>query len=259
MATIGDDETLIVALRGAGFVAAELEAAALLRHAAGDRAVLADALGRRLGGEPLAWILGETSFCGMTIRVLPGVYVPREQTEALARRAIDLLPPSGTAIDVCTGTGAIARVVAAARPLARVVGCDIDPCAVACAALNGVEVFEGDLLDAVPADLEGSVDVVIGVVPYVPSRAMTWLQRDIRTFESSASYDGGADGVDVLRRVVNESSRFLRPGGSLVLELGADQAERLAPDLERAGYGRAIVLLDDERDPRGIETAFMSH
>ncbi len=255
--TTGDDERLTVALRAAGFVAAELEAAALLRHACGQRVVLDDALQRRLSGEPLAWIIGETSFCGVTIEVLTGVYVPREQTEPLVHRAVDLLPPHGTAIDVCTGTGAIARVLAAAHPQARVVGCDIDPRAVACAALNGVDVYEGDLLDALPPALEGSVDVVIGVVPYVPSRAMKWLQRDTRTFESAASYDGGSDGVDILRQVVSESARFLRPGGSLLLELGSGQAERLEPDLERAGYRRAMVLLDEERDPRGVETTFI--
>ena len=257
--TSGDDETLIVALRAAGFVAAELEAAALLRHASGERVVLEDALRRRLSGEPLAWIVGETSFCGVTIEVLTDVYVPREQTEPLARRAVDLLPRHGTAIDVCTGSGAIACVLAAAHPQARVVGCDIDPRAVACATLNGVDVFEGDLLGALPPALEGSVDVVIGVVPYVPSGAMKWLQRDIRTFEPTASYDGGSDGVDILRRAVAESARFLRPGGSLLLELGAGQAERLEPDLERAGYGRALVLFDEERDPRGIETTFIGH
>jgi release factor glutamine methyltransferase len=254
--TSDDDQGLVAALRAAGFVAAELEAEALLRHASGDRAALDVALQRRLGGEPLAWIVGETTFCGVTVGILPGVYVPRQQTEPLALRAIELLPPHGTAIDVCTGSGAIARALGIARPRARVVGCDIDPRAVACAAMNGVDVFEGDLLDPLPASLRHCVDVVIGVVPYVPSRAMRLLHRDTLRFESRVSYDGGSDGVDVLRRVVAASERFLRPGGSLLLELGADQAERLEPDLERAGFGSTVLLLDDERDPRGIESTY---
>ncbi|MDW3212839.1 MAG: HemK/PrmC family methyltransferase [Ilumatobacteraceae bacterium] len=254
--SIPDVVGLGAVLRSAGFVAAEREAEVLLAHASGDRAVFGAALARRLGGEPLAWIVGETMFFGATVSVRAGVYVPRRQSESLVRRAIELLPRGGTAVDVCTGTGAIARAIGRARPDATVVASDIDPRAVACARANGVEAFVGDLLEPVPAGLRGRVDLVVGVVPYVPSAAMSLLQRDTLAFESGVSYDGGDDGVDILRRVVAEGTRYLRHGGSLLLELGADQAGLIASDLERAGYSPAVVLLDDDRDPRGIETTF---
>jgi release factor glutamine methyltransferase len=142
----------------------------------------------------------------------------------------------------------------AARPAARVVASDIDPAAVACAARNHVEVYHGNLLAPLPSALVGRVDVVVGVVPYVPTPELRFLQRDTLTFESSRSYDGGPDGTTVLRRVVAGAGRFLRPGATLLLELGAGQAEALGDDLDRHGYGDVTVLFDADGDVRGIET-----
>lgn len=251
-----DRAALVAELREAGFVAAKDEADVLIHHAAGRADRLHAARRRRLGGEPLAWIVGETSFCGITVDVAPHVYVPRPQTEALVRRAIGRLPGRGVAIDVCCGCGAIALALASACPQARVVATDIDPDAVTCALANGVEAYEGDLFDPLPADIAGAVDVVIGVVPYVPREALALLQRDTSTFESLVSYDGGTDGADILRRVVATSTTYLRPGGSLLLELGAGQDRLLGEDLERGGYVGTVVLVDDDDDVRGIETTY---
>jgi release factor glutamine methyltransferase len=192
-------------------------------------------------------------FCGVPVGVAPGVYVPRWQTERLAERAAACLPPGGIAIDVCTGSGALAAVLAARRPGARVVGADLDAAAVACARANGVEAYRGDLLAPVPAALAGRVDVVAGVVPYVPTPELSLLQRDTFTFETALAYDGGTDGTTFLRRVVRDAPRLLRAGGSLLLELGAGQPELLAGDLAAHGYGAARVLVDDDGDVRGIE------
>ncbi len=210
-------------------------------------------MARRLTGEPLAWIVGKTSFCGIEIRVDPGVYVPRWQSEPLARRAVEHLPATGVAIDLCTGSGAIARTLTTNRPGARVVASDVDERAVACAAANGVEVYSGDLFALLPTGLEGQVDVVVGVVPYVPTPELPLLQRDTFTFESTLSYDGGRDGSDILRRVLRESPRFLRRGGALLLELGGAQADALRDDLARLGYQDVSVLADEDGDVRGIE------
>ena len=96
---------------------------------------------RRLTGEPLAWITGRTVFCGLDVVVEPGVYVPRWQSEPLARLAAGLLPPAGAGVDLCCGTGALAMVMQAARPGARVVATEVDPVAVRCARRNHVVVF----------------------------------------------------------------------------------------------------------------------
>jgi len=242
-------------LSRAGFIAAEEEARELVARAAGDSALLDSLVARRLTGEPLAWIIGMVSFCGIEIRIDPGVYVPRWQSEPLARRAADRLPAGGVAIDLCTGSGALARTLMANRPGAHVVASDIDERAVACAAANGVEVYRGDLFGPLPRTLESRVDVVAGVVPYVPTSALPLLQRDTFAFESTLSYDGGLDGTDILRRVLRESPRFLRRGGALLLELGGDQADALRDDLARFGYVDVSVLCDQDGDVRGIEAS----
>jgi release factor glutamine methyltransferase len=244
-------------LADAGFVAPEEEADELLARAAGDADLLDALVERRLTGEPLAWITGTVVFCGLEIRVDPGVYVPRWQSEALVRRAVERLPAGGTAIDLCTGAGAIARTLSTNRPGARVVASDVDERAVACARSNGVDAHLGDLFASLPRSLEGQVDVVVGVVPYVPTPDLPLLQRDTLTFESALSYDGGPDGAAVLRRVVSESPRFLRAGGALLLELGAGQPEALAGDLDRLGYREVAVLHDEDGDVRGIEATLI--
>ena len=254
-----DHEALAERLADAGFVAADEEAEELIARAAGDVALLESLVRRRLTGEPLAWITGTASFCGLEVRVEPGVYVPREQSELLARRAVERLPADGTAIDLCTGAGAIARTLMTRRPAARVVASDLDERAVACATANGVEAYRGDLFAPLPAELQGRVDVVVGVVPYVPTPELGLLQRDTLTFESPLSYDGGPDGTTILRRVVLDSVRFLRPGGALLLELGAHQPEALGADLARHGYVDVTVLTDEDGDVRGLEAIARHH
>ena len=134
-------DPLIGLLSEAGFVAAEEEARELSERAAGDLELLDALVRHRLTGEPLAWITGRASFCGIEIRVDPGVYVPRWQSEPLARRAVERLPAAGTAIDLCTGSGAIAKVLSIQQPEALVLATDLDQLAVACATANGVAVL----------------------------------------------------------------------------------------------------------------------
>jgi release factor glutamine methyltransferase len=251
-----DRDALTTRLADAGFVAADEEAAELIARAQGDGELLDALVQRRLTGEPLAWITGSVTFCGLQIRVDPGVYVPRWQSEALAQRAAERLPDDGTAIDLCTGCGAIAKVLTTRHPEARVVATDVDERAVACARANGVDAYRGDLFEPLPRDLEA--DVVVGIVPYVPTPDLPLLQRDTFAFETPLSYDGGDDGTAILRRVITNAPRFLRRGGALLLELGGDQAERLRDDLERLGYGDVRALRDEDGDVRGVEVALKS-
>lgn len=257
MPAANDLEAIAALLADGGFVAPRAEARELLARAGGDPELAGALVARRLTGEPLAWITGTASFCGLEIHVDPGVYVPRRQSEPLARRAGGHLPANGTAIDLCTGSGAIARTLATRRPGARVVASDLDARAVACAEANDVEVYRGDLFEPLPRALEGSVDVIVAVVPYVPSSELAVLQRDTLAFESPLSYDGGRDGTDILRRVLATSPRFLRPGGALLLELGGEQADRLGDDIAHLGYGEPAVLVDEDGDARGIETTLV--
>ncbi len=218
---------LAARLEEAGCVAPCEEADELLEAAGANESLLEELVSRRTEGEPLAWVTGSTTFAGHHVRVRPGVYVPRWQTEALARRAIELLPARGLAADLCTGAGAIAVALAKARPEARVVASDIDPAAVACATENGVDVFLGHLGDPLPGELRGHFDVVIAVVPYVPSTELEYLPRDVREYEPLLALDGGPGGTRVLEGAVRAAAGLLRPGGALLLELGGDQADAL--------------------------------
>ena len=236
-------------LATAGCVAAEREAAELLA-AAPDPETIGPWVRRREAGEPLAWITGWTTFCGRRRRVDPGVYVPRPQTEVLARRAADLLPVGGRAVDLCTGSGVVAAHLRDADGSASVVGVDIDARAAACARRNGVPVVVGDLDRALHA--LAALDVVTAVAPYVPRVELALLPADVRAYEPRAAHDGGADGLALVRRVVVASGGLLRPGGRLLVELGGEQDDLLADDLDAAGFVETETWRDAEGDLRGL-------
>lgn len=235
-------------LAEAGCVAAEEEAADLV-DAAPDEPTLDSWVRRREQGEPPAWITGTSMFCGRPLHVAPGVYVPRLQTEELARRAAALLPAGGRAVDLCTGAGAVAAHLRAQVPAAAVVGVDIDRRAAACARRNGVPTAVGDL--AGPVRGHRFVDVVTAVAPYVPTRDIRLLPADVQRHEPRRALDGGADGLDLVRRVVAAARRLLRPGGWLLAEVGGDQDEALAPELA-TGFDAVAPWRDEDGDLRGV-------
>jgi release factor glutamine methyltransferase len=234
---------VVARLAAAGCVAAEEEAEMLTEAAAGEE--LEALVRRREQGEPVEWIVGWAPFCGLRITVHAGVYVPRVQTEVLTRRAVEVLPRDGIAVDLATGSGAVAAVVHHARPDAHVVATELDPTAAACARANGITVFEGDLDEPLPATYQGRVDVLTANVPYVPTEAMRLLPRDVQEREPRLALDGGADGLDLVRRVLALAPRWLTPSrGRVLVEIGPDQAKHF-PDL--------VHHTDDEGDVRALE------
>ena len=197
-------------LRAAGSVFAEAEA----RLLGGDEELIA----RRIAGERLEHVLGWTEFAGLRIDVDPGVFIPRPQTEALAEFAAQLEPR--LAVDLFAGSAAIACVVKARNPQARVIAGELDPVALDCARRNGarygVEIVASDVDAGLPPDLAGQVDVITANVPYVPSAELAFVPHD---GEPAATLDGGADGYAWLHRVAKAAPRWLRPGGTLLSEI----------------------------------------
>jgi len=181
-----------------------------------------------------------------------GVYVPRWQSEPLARSATRLLPPRGQAVDLCTGAGAVAMAMRSGRPDARVVTTEIDPLAAHCARRNGLVVYEGNLDEPLPADLAAQVDVITGVLPYVPTEAFHFLPRDVQRFEPRRALDGGEGGLELVSTVVHRSPRWLKRGGWLLLEVGGDQMAEVTAMLGASGFGDVDQLHDDDGDPRGV-------
>jgi release factor glutamine methyltransferase len=242
-------DAVVDRLVAAGCVAADAEARQLVAGAP-DAVTLDGWVRRREAGEPPAWITGAVDFCGRRVRVDPGVYVPRPQTEVLARRASRLLPPSGRAVDLCTGSGAVAAHLRAEVPTASVVGVDVDPVAVRCARGNGVPALVGDLAGALRGD--ATVDLVTAVSPYVPTNDLAFLPADVRRYEPRRALDGGGDGLNVVRRVIADAARLLRAGGWLLLELGGAQNHAVVAQLTERGFTAEQSWHDADGDLRGV-------
>lgn len=236
-------------LTAAGCVAAAEEAAEFLA-AAPDPPTLEAWLCRREEGEPPAWITGTVRFCGRTLHIASGVYVPRLQSEELAHRAATLLPAHGRAVDLCTGCGAVAAHLKAQVPTAAVIGIDVDVRAAACARRNGVAAVVADL-DA-PLGGQACFDVVTAVAPYVPTAQLRLLPADVQRYEPRPALDGGVDGLELVRRVVAAAATLLRPGGWLLIEVGGDQDQTLAPTFAAKGFDPVNPWWDDDGDLRGI-------
>jgi release factor glutamine methyltransferase len=250
---------VVAALSEGGCVAPDAEADALFQASSEGVGRIEELVARRLHGEPLAWITGSVLFCGVRILVDPGVFVPRPHTEAIAQRAVALLPAAGIAVDLCTGSGAVAAVLASARPRATVLATDIDPVAVACAGRNGVRALVGDLDEPLPPSLRGHVDVMTAVVPYVPTEELPFLPRDVLAHEPRPALDGGPRGTTMLARAAEVASRLLGPGGSVLLELGGDQAGEVTNALEDAGLSEIRVHRDGDGQDRAIEARAALH
>jgi release factor glutamine methyltransferase len=245
-----DVPAVIARLRAAGCVFAEDEAQ-LLVAAAGTPSELAALVDRRVAGIPLEHVLGWAEFCGLRIAVDPGVFVPRRRTEFLVQQAVAAARRPAVVVDLCCGSGAVGVAVATALGAGGVElhAADLDPAAVACARRNvaavGGRVYQGDLYEPLPAGPRGRVDVLVANVPYVPSDAIGLMPPEARVHEPRVALDGGADGLDVARRVTSAAPAWLRPGGSLLFETSEEQAPDAVGIVTASGLLARVVTDDD--------------
>jgi release factor glutamine methyltransferase len=240
------DSLMVSRLRAAGCVFAEDEAR-LLMSAARTPAELDAMVSRRAAGLPLEQVVGWAEFCGLRIVVAPGVFVPRRRTEFLVRQAVAAARPGAVIVDLCCGAGAIGAALAAAVDRAEVHAADLDPAAVRCARQNlpGGHVYQGDLYAPLPAGLRGRVAVLAANVPYVPTGQIGFLPPEAREHEPRAALDGGADGLDVLRRVAAGAPGWLAPGGQLLSEISERQVPRAEAALAAGGLAATVVSSAD--------------
>lgn len=240
---------IVTRLRGVGCVFAEDEAH-LLVTTARTPDELAAMVDRRVAGLPLEHVLGWAEFHGLRITVDHGVFVPRRRTEFLVDQAVGLARPGAVVVDLCCGSGAVgAALIAALGPVSPVelgpvppvelYAADIEPAAVRCARRNIPadmgRVYEGDLYEPLPAALRGRVDVLVANAPYVPTDAIRLLPPEARDHEPRVALDGGADGLDVQRRVLAGAAQWLAPDGHLLIETSEGQAPRTAETFARHG------------------------
>lgn len=263
-------------LAAAGVPSPHVDAIALAAHALGTaqlilavpppmpddfEAALEPLVGRREAREPLQHILGYAAFRYLSLRVRPGVFLPRPETELLAQQAVDeakrLLTAGREAlvVDLCTGSGAIALSVATEAPGSRVIAVDVDPAAVALTEVNAalldlatssLRIEIGDLADPhLLADLDARVDVLISNPPYIPDDAVP-LEREVAEHDPPrALFGGGRDGLRLPALVVEAATRLIRPGGLLVMEHADVQGAGVRELVDRTGaFEPAATHLD---------------
>ena len=243
---------------------------------------------RRGQGMPLQYITGTAPFRYLEVEVAPGVLIPRPETEVLVSEALALLPAApkpqdgidraylaamglagdGDAADddaagplvadICTGSGCIACAIATEHPQTRVVATDISDDAVALARRNverfavgdRVEVLQGDLGECIDGSLLGAFDLVVSNPPYVPTAVLADIPQEVADYEPALALDGGADGLDVFRRIAAWAEGALKPGGGFACELHEtclDAAAKIAAD---EGFAHVRIVNDLAGRPR---------
>ncbi len=265
--------------RGRGLDRPRLDAEVLLAHALattrmqlvidarrplepGELARFRDLVKRRRAREPVAYLLGFREFYGRSFLVDPRVLVPRPDTEtlidvALARTAHVSL--SMRALDLCTGSGCVAVTLARQRPTATVHATDLSEDALAVARENAFRLGAhttgfacGDLFGALPARC-GPFDVVVSNPPYIASEEIETLERDIKEFEPRLALDGGADGLALVRRIVEAAPGRLAKGGVLAIEVGVGEAADAAEIFAARGFRDVTITRDLARLERVVD------
>ncbi len=262
-------------LESAGVPDALTDAALLLSHITGqnpmnlrldswsqvsfeDETALRALCERRKARTPLQYLTGVQSFLGRDFHVDERVLIPRPETELLAERAIAILRENrGTAaLDLCCGSGCIGISIALACPDADVHAADLSADALAVTKLNAerlgarLTLHQGDLLDAVPA--RPLYDLIVSNPPYIPSAECLELQAEVRR-EPLMALDGGADGLDIYRRIAQDAARRLTVGGTLLMEVGAGQAREVMTLCQAAGLIPVAIHEDYQHIERIVE------
>ena len=268
------------ALRAQGVEAAQLEARELLAYAAGksreqlyrDMPLYAgghverrmgELMARRLAGEPVAYIIGEWEFYGLTLDISPDVLVPRSDTETLAALAIDFirpLPDGARVLDLCAGSGCIGLAIAANCPNSRVVLGDVSDAALRvcrqnvrrCGLSARVTCMNVNALEP-PISALWDFDLIVSNPPYVRSGEMASLDVSVRDYEPALALDGGEDGLDFYRSIAARWKPALRLGGRLMFEVGWDQADPVEKLLSANGYENITSHQDSREIWRVVE------
>lgn len=237
----------------------------------GELATLRDYVKRRAAGEPLQYIVGKTGFRHIEIIVREGVLIPRPETEVLVSEALSRLPrdkhtsgdeacadPDLLVADVCTGSGCIACSLSYENPRIRVIATDLAPECVQLAEDNAsalnldshVEVIECDLGEGIDPSLMGAFDAVVSNPPYVPTAVLSDIPREVSAYEPSMALDGGGDGLDVFRRIVEWSLRALKPGGFMAVELHETTLDAASEIAKGKGFAETSIVNDLNGLPR---------
>jgi release factor glutamine methyltransferase len=223
----------------------------------GELASYREVVRRRAAREPTQYITGKQEFWSLEFEVTPAVLIPRPETEFLVEKALELLSDSSARVlDLCTGSGAIAIALAHECPSLRLIATDKSYAAIQVARRNAIRCRVDERVAFVAADLLGAFssssapfDVIVSNPPYIGETEFPHLAPEIMKYEPSDALLAGPEGLSVIRRILNEAPVHLKGGGSLLMEIGAGQAEALNEEVRRHP---AIDLFEFMRDYSGI-------
>ncbi|MEW6189258.1 MAG: peptide chain release factor N(5)-glutamine methyltransferase [Actinomycetota bacterium] len=221
-----------------------------------EKAFLREAIQHRIQGMPIQYIIGWQAFRHLNLRVRPGVFIPRPETELLVEQVIDVaksMVKPLTIVDVGTGSGAIALTIAHEVPQARVHALDISERALKLAEENArlhnledkIIFVRSELFENLDPNLLEEVDIIVSNPPYIREKEIEKLPKEIRDFEPRPALSGGIDGLKIHKRIIADSPRYLREGGFLALEVGFDQAQKVSEILHGSGNFEDIRVLRD--------------
>jgi len=270
---------VIPKLEAAGVESARLNAEVLLAHIlgkergwvwahlefalpAGDEERFREFLARRLGREPLAYLLGEWEFYGRPFFITPDVLVPRPETELLVEAVLDWTREHRASIlaDIGAGSGAIAVTLALELPEARIIAVDLSPAALNITRRNAEQhgvrerliLLEGDLLEPVRQAKFEPLDAIVANLPYIAEEEYATLMPEVREHEPALALRAGEGGLALIRRLISEAPPLLAPGGLLALEVGAGQADIVASLFAEKGCRKLRILNDYSGIPRHV-------
>jgi len=227
-----------------------------------ESARIEDFVRRRLAGEPVARIVGEKEFWGLSLQLAPATLVPRPDTETVVELALELLRADGDLnrrlriADLGTGTGAILLALLSELPAATGFGTDISEAALQTAAANAARAGFSERTTFIACDyasgLSGPFDLIVSNPPYIRSADIGGLAVEVRNHDPLAALDGGADGLDAYRALISQTAALLAPGGTLVVEGGQGQAAPIEALMTASGL---IVRHPPKTDLAGIPRA----
>ena len=223
---------------------------------AGELSILREGVKRRGAGEPLQYVTGEMPFRHIVLKCAPGVLIPRPETEILVDCVLEYIDKQDGpqhVLEIGTGTGCISLSIAGERPGTTVVATDISPDAIALATRNRealgcedvVEIVHTDIAEGVEGADEAAFDVLVSNPPYIPSAIVDTLPREVGSFEPRLALDGGQDGLNVFRRIVQTAKGALREGGLMAFELHEDCLQLAAQDQQVNEHFQDIRIVKD--------------
>ncbi|MBI5116828.1 peptide chain release factor N(5)-glutamine methyltransferase [Candidatus Poribacteria bacterium] len=222
-----------------------------------ERAEYLSRIARRLRGEPVAYITGRKEFMGFTFRIDRRALIPRPETETLVEHVVEQVRSSERRttyiVDIGAGSGCIAISLALLLPGATIHAVDISENAISLARLNAAEhrvservaFYIGDLCSCLPDALRGSIDVIVSNPPYVTDAEYPALESGVREFEPMVALKGGADGLDLFRRITAVAREYLKAGALLAVEIGENQADEALKILRRAEHFTEMRIIHD--------------